>query len=286
MTADGGGAANQGDDRAAPTAAPAAMAIAQGKRYAEAIERMRGRSDAAAKTLGALATTAITAVGLEKFSGVFPFATDDAWSWVAVVATVGGFVALAVAVGWFVARLWWSNRPIFMPADLERTEDLADEPERTLVRRIYQEIADLNDAPSLSAYEARGWRLNAIAEQLGSGDPLKARLTAQAATIAAEVSATESRAVLNVVRSRSARVLGASRIWRLPALFVAAVLALGLGSDHLASERADRVSTAKACAEAQKALSAQGLSAVDLLPRLCRPSNAGPSPEVSEPDGR
>jgi hypothetical protein len=275
MTSTGSSNADSGD-----TAASAA--IEQGKLYAAAVEKMRLRTDTAAKTLGALATTAITAVGLVKFSDVFPFATDQVLSWVYVVVMVLGFLVIATATAWFVFRFWRSNRPVVMSSQPSKIIDLDGTDEMSRVTAIYQQVADLNNARSLYAYEARGWRFSAIAERLGD-DSLAKYLTAQAEAITAEVKTTQFRALLNIVRMRSANMITGWRTVIIVGLFLAGVLMLGIGADYLASERTDRVAMAKACAEAQKVIREQGLPAADLLPAICRPSQIAPAADKPKP---
>src|SRR5262245_26082331 len=92
-------------------------AVEQAKRFRDASDKIRERSDATAKGLAALATTGLTAVGLTKFSDVFPTPPGQTlWA----IGVLVSFVALAVPLFAFTLWLWDANRPLVPRSDLEQ----------------------------------------------------------------------------------------------------------------------------------------------------------------------
>jgi uncharacterized membrane protein len=256
------------------TPSPNDLTVAQAKQFLDAADKLRQRSDAAAKALAALGSTAVGAIGIAKFADVFP--VPDGY-WYLPYVVIAGFVAMAVAVVLFSAGLWRVTRPLYMRSDTTlMTDDLVarknpKKSELALVERIFAEAARQNDASSLQALESRGWRLNRIAERT-SDDARRTRLTAQAMKILTEVRTTQLRAAVIVIRKRTSSLPTSVGTWATVLLFVAGLVAVGVGADQLDSERgADdrRATAAKACADAAKAVTEQDLDPAKLLPRSC-----------------
>jgi hypothetical protein len=229
------------------------------KDYREATDKIRARADLSAKTLGGLATSALTAVGIAKFADVFPF-PNGFWAWIWLVLVIVGFLSMAAVIAFFTYRLWRINRPIVMASDPKLIEELDEKEELALAEKVYQRAANLNGVPSLRAYEARAHRLERIAERAPE-QPAK-RLTERASQIRVGVQATQARAGLVIVRRRAARAIYGS--WSIAAyvVFALSVLVFAIGTDYLASKRTDEVALAKSCGEAHTA-------GATTLPNMC-----------------
>ena len=80
------------------------------------IEKLRARADTTAKTFGALATTAVTAIGFAKLGDIYPLEDGLVWPlWVALI----GFLLMILSVAFLhCARLWGVAQPIMTRADL------------------------------------------------------------------------------------------------------------------------------------------------------------------------
>lgn len=77
------------------------VAAEQGKRWAEATDKIRTRTQTTAQAIGALGTTGVTAAGLSKFGDIFPLpASPSGAQWLAIVGVLGGLVLMAGSVGW------------------------------------------------------------------------------------------------------------------------------------------------------------------------------------------
>jgi hypothetical protein len=220
-----------------------------------------------------LGTTGITAVGLSKFSDVFPLpSTPSSEQVVAIAFLIGGLAAMAGVVMWFTARLWKVSSPIFMNLKACEISD-ASATEQTVIEQIYKDAANLNDATSFELYARRGLRLQRVAQRTPNVDVGKLA-AAEAKQINADVIATQARAATNVVRKRAQDAIIGDKSLRMVALFVAGLLGFGLAADYLESERAGRVASAKSCAEAITAIrtaypaTPKPLPA-KLLPHLC-----------------
>src|SRR4051812_5976014 len=98
-----------------------ASAAARAKRYSDAADALRDRTDLAAKSLAALATAGLTAIGISKLTDVFPKPPNDRW-WLAVAALALGFVLMAGAIALFTVNLWKANRPLVPVSDVESLE--------------------------------------------------------------------------------------------------------------------------------------------------------------------
>jgi hypothetical protein len=229
------------------------------QRFNEVADRLRQRADVTAKTLGALGTTVVTAVGISKFSDIFPL--PEGAQWIAG-AVIFGFVLMASAVAAFSYRLWRVNEPIFWRSDLDLVTDLWGG-ERESVEPIYEEMGRLNETGTLRAYEARADRLERISKRISDSEWIT-ELKDRADEIRGEVSSTHARANLRVVRRRLSKALTGFWARVFYGFFVVGVLLFGIGADYLQSERSDRIALAKNCAEARtaKALESQ-------LPSIC-----------------
>jgi hypothetical protein len=239
------------------------------QRAIDAIDATRKRTDATAKVVGGLGTSAVTAVGIAKFADVFPFPPDQD---LAVAGLLIGFVAMAAVIAHFTGRLWAVNANIVMKSDPDEMDDV-DPAEREVVRVVYQQVADLNQAPTLRAYEARRFRLLRTAGRVESGpaEGLKER----AAEIESDIGVAQVRAALAVVRRRATRAVTDATAGALYATFLAAVVLFGISADRLDSERAGRITTAKSCAEAAKENATS-------LPPICGTSTPATQPTAAE----
>ena len=245
------------------------------QRWRDAADKLRGRVDLAAKALGGVGTTALTAVGLARIGDLFPVPPGLApaiWFTLALI----GFAGLAAAVFLVTRRLWSVHKPIFMRTDpdaMRMQEDL-DDGELHQVRLVYQEAADLNDVPSLRAYEARGHRLTRIAARTAD-EAERQRLEKLTASIHTDIQAVFARAALRVIRKRTtAAVLGHGTKTTF-LLFVAGIFLFALGTDYVVSERSERVTIAKSCAEARSAGALE-------LPAICG-EPPGDEPQETSP---
>jgi hypothetical protein len=239
------------NEDASPEAPALSYVQELGKGYREATDKLRARADIAAKSLGALASTVLAAVGIAKFADVMPFPFDAGWwSWLALFALIIGFVGMATVVAGLTRALARLDRPLFMSTDPRKIDKLETRDERRRVRTIFREVAALNGVASLRAYEARAHRLERIADR--SDHETAKRLRSRAALIAAEVMATQNRARLVVVRNRTSKLFGRRFALGL-AFFLISLIAFGISADYLAAKRTDEVTLAKSCAEAEGA---------------------------------
>ena len=241
----------------APSGDLLAAANEQQKRFRDAADKIRSRADLTAKGLGALGTTVLTAIGITKVGDLFPAKAELRWL-VGVAFVLVGFAAMTFVLGFFTRRLWRVNEPIFLAADEKRMPDLdkhspkGTTPELDRVTEIYGGMADLNDVPSLRAYELRGHRWERIAERERNEKRAK-ELQIRAALLRAEVLATETRALAVLVRDRASRAIADSRAVAAYAAFVIGVVLFAAGADWLESNRTDEVALARSCGDARKA---------------------------------
>jgi hypothetical protein len=238
------------------------------KRFQDATEKIRQRADISGKALAGLATTAITAIGIAKFSDVFPM-PPDANKWVAIPFLLGGFTLMAVSVALFAKRLFDVGQPIITQADLGIME-FTDDRDRQIFASVYGRTATLNDVESLRAYQSRAIRFERIAEHADeeAADELRRR----AILINSEVSQTMARAAVAVVRRRASNALSDGRAIFLVSLFFVSFAAFAVSADYLDSLRSGKVAVLKACGEAVTAGADR-----QALPKIC----ASPSPSVS-----
>jgi hypothetical protein len=232
-----------------------------------AIDTLRTRVDLTAKALAAVGTTAVTAVGLARIGDLFPAVGWKSWTWFTLA--IVGFLGLAVAVGYFIYRLWSVHQPLFMRADERAMVAQGDitAAEKEDVRAVYRRTAELNRAPSLRAYEARADRLERIAEQTPPGER-RDELLEDADRIRGEIEVTLARAALRILRRRTTKAVTDRRAAVAAALFVLGLLLFALGTDYVSSQRTDEVTVAKSCADARKA-------GATTLPPICNQKKAG-----------
>lgn len=218
---------------------------------------MRQSSDLAAKVVAGVGTTLLTAIGVAKFSDVWPYPPG---SWPAVLLLIAGFAGMGFAVITFAIRIWKLHEPIALRSD---TSLITGVPELNDVMSLFDEVATMNGVSSLLAYEARAHRLERIAKWLPSTDA--PRVIEEADLIQTEVLATLARARVRILRSRIAEALRGRDAIKLYITFGVAVLAFGLAADWLQSERTDKVAVAKACADAR----AVSTVVEDKIPPIC-----------------
>lgn len=229
--------------------AVAAAAAAALKRYTDEIESLRARADLAAKVIAGLGSTLVTAIGIAKFSDLFPLPPDITKEIIlAITGVIFGFAFMVAAVIFIALRYWKATELIPLRSDLTRLE-LDDDDERKLVIEAFDDVARLNDVPTLLAYEARAHRLERIARWLPKEDA--GRTTSEVALIQTEVLATQNQARRRIVRRRVSMAVRGRGAIAMYSLFVVGVILLGFGADYLASERTDAVAIAKACADAR-----------------------------------
>ena len=263
-----------------PAEAPDTVASEQVKRAREVIEAIRKRADLSAKALAAIGGGALGAISLDKVGDLSPTDWDGSTVMWAILLLVG-FVFMAAAIVAFVIRLEAVNRPVVMSSRLNRLD--LEGAEQALVAQAFADMADLNDAPSLRAYEARAARLDRIADR--SDEARAPDLRRRAARIRAEVKATHARAASDVVRARGAKALTGKDAIRWYAAAVLGFVVFTIGVDHLESERQtvkesiahdsrvvavrkERVAVAKECAATHKAYADQDLTVT--LPKDAR----------------
>ncbi len=232
------------------TAPPAAGAAS---RYQQTIDKVRARSDVTGKTLGALGTTAATAVGLAKLGDLFPI--QHKWQHYAwLLIALAGFAVAAAAVLYVAVRLSSVARPVFMRTDLQDMKDTGDldDGELKAVKSVFKRWANADGAESLAAYEARAARLRRIATWTSDETECKRRKTL-ADEIESNIRSAFGIAALRVVRQRTTDALTGKRVRGAYVAFVLGIIGFALGSDYLVSQRSDSVAIAKSCGEARKA---------------------------------
>jgi hypothetical protein len=141
-----------------------------------------------------------------------------------------------------------------MRADSEamKAQGDVDEKERQEIQLVYKEMADLNVVPSLRACEARAYRRFRVAARTADKAKRK-KLEGEAAQIIAEIQETYARAALRIVRRRTSNAVRGMGSVLAYFLLVAGVLGFALGTDYVSSERSERVTIAKSCADAREA---------------------------------
>jgi hypothetical protein len=238
----------------------------QSERFRAAIDKIRERTDLAAKGLVAVGTAAVSGIGYAKLADVFPLPTSLG-GLLALLLLIAGLGLMVYVVIKLFHRFNDASKTVVTTSSPARTIELngiqsADE--RKLITDAYQKTADLNETRSLPAYEARGLRLERVAANVND-DALSKKLNAQADQILTEVRATQDRAAAFVLRRRANEALfgGATVVWIV--LFVIGWYATALGSDGLHSEREGKTAVAKACADARAVASI----VEDELPDIC-----------------
>jgi hypothetical protein len=244
------------------------------KRHRDASDKIRERSDTAAKALAALGTAGFTAVGIKEFSDMFPMPPGEWWVGILVVF---GFLVMTAVLAAFTFFLWDANRPLVARTNLKEMKD-RDEisgKEQEEMDLAYKETADRHGAATLAEYEARGEGFERLADR--ETDPARAAdLRARANRVRAETELALARGQLIVVRTRMNRALKGWRAVGLASAFVVGLLLFGIGADHIESKRSDEVAAYKACAEAVTANVDESR-----LPEICK-GKYGPAPATDE----
>jgi hypothetical protein len=226
------------------------------KQYKEATDKVRERSDAAAKALVGLGTAGLTAVGISKFSDVYPLPDGELGTALLVGAA---FLLMAGVLVTLTFLLLTANRPLVTEVDADKMSASADE--KKAIKKIYDEVAKRNGAEAMRVYDARGQRFQRIADRKTTPEEATPIL-AKAARIRSETDAAMARAALIVSRRRMTDALKGWQAGVCALVFVVALLTFGIGADRLESKRTDEVAAYKACAEAETA-------GVIKLPSIC-----------------
>jgi hypothetical protein len=265
MSDDAGG----GGTTATPAAAQPGGVTDRAKRWTDMSESVRQRAESSSKAIGSIGTAALSAVGIAKFGEIFPLppAGEMGWLWVAVIGVPLGFVAMALSIAWYSARMWKVNEPIFMQLDPGAMDDITAS-ERTRVLAVYRASAQAHGCDELSEYAARADELQAKA--LAEADTAeRAALLDDARVIRADVDEAQARAMVNVVRLRGRDAVLGPRARMVYGTFLVGLLAFGIGTDYLNSERSARITAASDCAAAVKAVRESSPATTRLLPALC-----------------
>lgn len=220
--------------------------------YRDIADALRSRVDLFGKTLAAVATLGTTAVGLSEIGDLFPTEGNGEW---AVLACAGLALAALAAIG-IAVRLMCVGRPIFMRADVDGNEDL-DEDERKAVRPVFEAAAERFGYTSLIGLQERERSLRNAASRTTDKDE-RARRTALADDVKAEIEQALARGQVVAIRQRSTAAVSGWGAWRLYLAVVAGLIAFALGTDFVSSEREDPIADAKACGEARTAEATAG----------------------------
>lgn len=242
------------------TPAPGAEWAAQLERFRAAIDSIRKNASVSAKALAALGSAALSSLAIEKFGDIFPLDADNRWAVAAAVAAVLSFLAVAFALAWFTVRLWRVDAPVAMSASKQRVREDAEKFDKEAAKkalRRFDETARFNAAPSLEAYAARASRFERIARRLPDSDARRGELLEQATAIRHEVHATMAHVAVDVVRNRSRSIVNGAGTVCASILFVGGLCGIAVAADYLDGERTGRLSVAKECAAAAKALGEQ-----------------------------
>lgn len=252
---------------------PTARATDQAQRFREAVEKIRTRTDATAKALGAVGTAAITAIGYAKLADVFPL-TGSRWP---LVWLIVGALLMIAAVLMLVTRFQGASESIVTSADLAETIELSGfkggegpTEDGGILRRAYEREAKLNEVGSLAAYQARAFRFQRIAER---GSTNSADLEKRAEVIFAEVLATQMRATALIVRHRAKTAVFSRWTALFIFLFVAGWYMTALSASAVQSRRTGEIEAVKRCGEAHE----KNMKAT--LPEICN----GNPPVADEP---
>lgn len=261
------------ETKSSPSANPAIERANQStKNFTDGIAQIRQRADYAAKGLAGIGTAAITAIGYTKLADVFPYGGPCWAPWL----LGAGVVAMVIAVVFLVRRFYGASESVITKSDIDQTVSLngLSEKEKKTLTEAYMDMAELNGLDTLRAYEARGQRLERIADRFG--DTEGRRLHEQAQLIFAEIKAAQARASAFVLRERSTRAIFSLRTYAFVGLFVLGWYSVALSADALQSKRSDEVTVAKTCAEARK----EPKILEGELPRIC---GTAPTSEEEEP---
>jgi hypothetical protein len=256
------------DESATTTDDPGtAWTIAQAKRFSEAADTLRGRTDLAAKALGGLGTAALTAIGIAKVADIYPLPPGEG---VWVVCLFVGFSLMVLAIFGLTIRFWSANRPLLPTSSPEamRVAKEIDRSEAKIMDDIYTEAVahaafSVGAGETLEQYEQRADDLERQSQTRWGQVGLDAKRR-QVARMRAEIEKIQQRAKLVVVRRRLNHTLTRpmAAVWA--AMFVVGLVGFGVSADRLESQRSDAIATDKSCAEAVKA----GV-VVKALPQIC-----------------
>jgi hypothetical protein len=164
---------------------------------------------------------------------------------------------------------------VFMRTDVDDMVDVGDitSDERPEVEAVFRRWAHFNGVESLPVYEAQGARIRRTAEWSADQDEKKRRL-ALADSIDDDIRNAFGIAALHVVRSRTTNAVTGLGAWVAYSLILLGIVGFALGTDYVSSERTERVTIAKNCADATTA-------GVKALPPFC--SSGGQAKASEEP---
>lgn len=215
--------------------------------FREIADQLRNRVDLFGKTLAAVATLGTTAVGLSKIGDLFPAKGNVPWVIVACIAlAVAALAAIGVAV-----ELMKVGRPVFMRADLEGNEEL-DSDEIKAVRPVFKAAAKRFGYTSLLGLQEREESLRSATTRV-TDEEERARRTALADDVKAEIDEAMARAQVVVIRRRATEAVTGRDAWRRYAAVIVGLVLFAVGTDKVSSDRVDHIAEAKACGEARKA---------------------------------
>jgi hypothetical protein len=239
--------------------------------FKDIADAVRSRTDLFGKTLGAIATLGVTAVGLAKIGDLFPI---DGNGWWAALACIG-LVAAGVAAIWIAVRLMKVARPVFTDPDLTVSTDL-NEDEQSAVKPVYDAAAKRFGYTSLVGLQERERSLRDAASWTTDKDE-RARRTALADEVKSEIEQALARGQVVTVRHRSTNAV-TGFAWVLYITVILGLIAFAIGTDKVSSDRMD-AADAKACAEARKA----GATKEELQRANCEPEAQKPEEEPKPP---
>jgi hypothetical protein len=214
--------------------------------FRDIADELRGRVDLFGKTLAAIATTAVSAVGLAEIGDLFPTAGEDWWAVGACAALfVAGFFAVGIAV-----RLMRVSRPVFMRSDLDNNEELGKK-EREAVRPVFEAAARRYGYTTLVGLQERERALRQASEW-ATDEEERARRAARADEVKTEIEDAMARGMVVTVRKRASAAVGDFKAAVFYALVIGGLIVFAVGTDRVSSARTD-IADAKACAEAREA---------------------------------
>ncbi|MFL5962036.1 MAG: hypothetical protein ACJ757_03990 [Gaiellaceae bacterium] len=215
--------------------------------FRDIADALRNRVDLFGKSLGAIATFGITAVGLGKIGDLFPVKDDKWW----VVAACAGLIIAAVAAIGIAVRLMLVARPVFMQADVDNNNELDNEGERAAVRPVFAASAKRFGYTTLLGLQERELSLRNAASRTIDKDE-RTRRTALADEVKVEIEQALARAQVVVVRLRATEAVR-GRAWLLYVVIIGGLMMFAVGANKASSDRKAPIANAKACGEARKA---------------------------------
>jgi hypothetical protein len=270
-----------------------------------AAEALRSRTDLAAKSLGAIGSAGLTAVGLAKIGDLFPI-PDDPGPRTAAVGAVIAFVLMGAAIAALTVALWRVNRPFFIGTDLSTSEDLSDA-EVALIQPQWDDFTRLNGM-SPARYERKANRHEKRAAKLDTAwtdhyaprlkaaidasladqadrtrfpssvppSPIAQREQQRAESMRAEIHLLTARAGLRILRKRLSDVMSGRSSQIYAAIFLIGLIGFALDTDYVVSARKDRVEIAKSCADAAEA-------GATSLPSICKGNDVAKADQPQTP---